>query len=99
MGIEEVSVAPSDMITARYARAAAKHHLINHELAVVFPHCSVRHGVAWVRAVRRAGPFPYISEQLQIPATTGRKRTQISVVAKIAANRGNLCRRSFPFRL
>src|SRR5438552_17011289 len=64
LGREKITVGFTDMIARCCARSAAQHHLIRHELAVVFSDRALRRFVSWIWKIRALGPFPDVAEHL-----------------------------------
>src|SRR5262245_15756809 len=62
VGWEEVPITGSDVRLRRRAGASLQHHLIAHELAVVFAQGAAIRPVSGIRRVRAACPFPNIPE-------------------------------------
>src|SRR5262245_6168824 len=58
MRLKEVSVCWATMARRRHNRGSAKHHLIDHELAVVFPYGSGRSLETRIGKITRIRPFP-----------------------------------------
>src|SRR5690606_31181913 len=59
-GSEEISVGETFMAGRRRAGAAAKHHLVHHELAVIFANGTGRRTKARIGQISAACPFPYV---------------------------------------
>src|SRR5712692_10334114 len=70
--IEEIAIADTRVPGGRRVRAAAQHHLVDHELAVVLAERALRRAIPWVGQIGAAGPLPDDAE---------------SVVEKILASR------------
>src|SRR4051794_30502806 len=62
--LEKIAVGPANVVERSRARAAAQHHLVAHELAIVFPKSARRRAVPGIRRVGAAGPFPNIAKHL-----------------------------------
>src|SRR5579862_4441753 len=61
---EEITIGRSNVRTRRRERAAAKHELIAHELAIVFADGTVRRAITGIRRIRALGPLPNVAEHL-----------------------------------
>ncbi len=64
--VEEVAVARAQVVQRRGAAAPAQHHLVAHELAVVFTGRAFERLETGVRQVGRAGPGPQIPVPLAV---------------------------------
>src|SRR5687768_14981286 len=62
---EEIAIARTHMAGWRDAGTAAQHHLIDHELAVVFGDRAGGRSETRIGLVGRARPFPDVAEHLQ----------------------------------
>ena len=61
MRVEKVSVCWATVALRRYDRRAAKHHLIDHELAVIFAHRTFAFFKTRIGQIGRVCPFPALA--------------------------------------
>src|SRR5271166_4475174 len=78
VGVKEVPVAAPGMIRRRGQRATAQHHLVDHELAVIFAHCTGDRTIPRIWAVGAACPLPDMRFQL-IDAVVFARRLPLSL--------------------
>src|SRR5262245_9783748 len=77
---EEVAVAHAHVRARGRARTTAQHHLIAHELAVVFAERPRQGLEARVGRVCAGGPLPGVAEHLRVAWVTGSTRVQLLAV-------------------
>src|SRR5436305_8147866 len=68
---EKIAVAGPNVRLRCGTRAAAKHILVAHELAVVLAECAFGCSKPWVRRVRTRCPFPAIAKKLRRAVARG----------------------------
>src|SRR5262245_19976451 len=64
IAMEKVPVAGGDVAARGGARAAAKDHLIHHELAVILRQRAGLRTVSGIRQIAAGGPLPHVAEHL-----------------------------------
>src|SRR5579884_4442633 len=63
-GREEIAIGGADMPGRGHRRAAAQHHLVRHELAVVFADRPGSGAEARIGGIGAGGPLPHVADHL-----------------------------------
>ena len=99
MRIEKIPIACAHVATRGCAGAAAQHHLIDHELAVVFADRAIGCTITRIGRIGARSPFPDIAEHLARRGVVRGNRAQVSGFDEVAGVRIERCCSKLPFEL